>query len=1278
MRKTIQYIFLNVVVLLLAQLQLDAQIQLQPSYLSVAEGVASPSVTGVLQDSYGLIWISTQNGLQKYDGYRFETFKNNSKPTSLQHNQVWGIAEDSSHSIWLATETGISRYDRKKNEFVNYVFSMLFPSKGLAAGRAFNFMIDSRQRIWAQTSDLGLIWYDAAADTWKLNEMSIPNTPNPIRTGPSMGTAEDKNGTIWSSSAAYGLLRQTKGSSVFKPVPTDGFNGIDFTKAENTITDLYFDANNILWIAARNGVFKYNQATQKLTIIVQYTEDLPDIMSYWNYIQPDQEGNIWIANNFRGLLKFDGISDRYQNVLIDGALMIKGLGWNVRLTKFMIDKSGIFWFGTMQQGLLKYNPVSKPFTAFKHNAGDPKSISPNGVFGLMASTMKPGIVYVGSRGHGLNVFDSRKKTFQNFRYKAVDDFFGGSVRSIGELKDGSLLLGSWGDGLIQTNQQYQEVKRHRFTPGTPTSISNNQVRVIKPASNGKFWIGTENGLNLFTPETGHFERIESSGTRTYPKKLYTEIDRLVANQQQVARIDSVVDFGDRSASVAIPTAGNYLVFCVGEGDFQSPADFGWIENEQKDTVWEMRSFHHTRFAGGAFKNRVAIEKLSLPAGNYTVRYVADDSHSFGKWNDDAPDETPLYGISLIRLTKENEAALLPLLDQSKQPIIINGSSISDVEVGRQYTWVAARDLGLTRIDPATQTSTHYLNDRKAENSIASNLISDVHEDGKGFLWIATPEGLNRLDPRTEKFRLYTTADGLPTNLTESILPGENGELWIGTQFGLSQMIPNEALDKVTFINYSASDGLSGDVSIPLVASKSKDGQFYFGSDQGLTSFGKIHSNNTPPSIILSNLLLSNQSVLDMKDKSPLTTSLADAKEIQLAFNQNNLSFEFAALHYANPEKNLYAHILKGYDKDWVYDNRNFATYTNLDPGKYEFVIRASNAYGIWNEEGKSIFITILPPWWKTWWAYTLYALLLAGIVYSSVRIMQVRIKEREREKNRKRALQQAKEIEKAYTELKATQAQLIQSEKMASLGELTAGIAHEIQNPLNFVNNFADINTELADELTAELESGNLESAMELAGDIKANSTKIRHHGKRADDIVKGMLQHSRAGSGTKEPTDINALCDEYLRLSYHGLRAKDKSFNVSYETSYDAALDKIAIVPQDVGRVLLNLYNNAFYAVFEKQKATDGSYKPTVSVTTSQENGSVKIVVKDNGNGMPQQVKEKIFQPFFTTKPTGEGTGLGLSLSYDIIKAHGGTIAVTDNAGGGAVFTIHLNKQAI
>ncbi len=304
---------------------------------------------------------------------------------------------------------------------------------------------------------------------------------------------------------------------------------------------------------------------------------------------------------------------------------------------------------------------------------------------------------------------------------------------------------------------------------------------------------------------------------------------------------------------------------------------------------------------------------------------------------------------------------------------------------------------------------------------------------------------------------------------------------------------------------------------------------------------------------------------------------------------------------------------------------------------------------------------------------------LAYIFVTSVAFLLIILTIQWRNSNQKRKankvlLQQKEKVESTLTELRSAQAQLIQREKMASLGELTAGIAHEIQNPLNFVNNFSEVNSELIDELISQKSELKNAEQVELLNDILQNNEKIVLHGKRADAIVKGMLQHSKKTTGIKEPAAINSLCDEFLRLSFQALRAKDKSFDAELKTDFDESIGKISIIPQEMGRVFMNLYNNAFYAVNEKRKFAGDDYKPVVSVTTKKINDRVEIRVYDNGTGIPKNINEKIFQPFFTTKPTGQGTGLGLSLSYDIVtKEHNGTIAAESREGEGSTFIIML-----
>jgi len=541
---------------------------------------------------------------------------------------------------------------------------------------------------------------------------------------------------------------------------------------------------------------------------------------------------------------------------------------------------------------------------------------------------------------------------------------------------------------------------------------------------------------------------------------------------------------------------------------------------------------------------------------------------------------------------------------------------------------------------------------------------------KGIVWAGGESALYSYDKVKDDFILF--ADQHSTiNISSiiNILEDDKKNLWISTTTSIVKINEDRSklkkytdINGVRYSNFFYNDNL-----------KAKDGRLFLGELRGYYSFypDQLKDTSIAPQLTFSSFRLREKEI-NAETDGILTTPLWKTEEIQLTHDQNVFSFDFFAIDFMSPGDEKYLFMLENYDYEWHdigSDHR--ASFFNIPPGTYNFRVKAVTGDGSAVE--KSIRIIINPPWWKTWWAYLIYAVLATVVSYLIYKYQKSYIVKRERQKTQEKELAQAKEIEKAYHELKTTQQQLIQSEKMASLGELTAGIAHEIQNPLNFVNNFSEINKELLIELKEEIDKGNLNEIKAIANDVIDNEEKINHHGKRADAIVKGMLQHSRANSGQKEPTDINALADEYLRLAYHGLRAKDKSFNAHFTTDFDNSIDKIDIIPQDIGRVILNLINNAFYAVDEKKKLNQNGYEPTVSVSTKKNNGKVEIKVSDNGNGIPQKVIDKIFQPFFTTKPTGQGTGLGLSLSYDIVKAHGGELKVETKEGAGSEFIITL-----
>jgi signal transduction histidine kinase len=410
--------------------------------------------------------------------------------------------------------------------------------------------------------------------------------------------------------------------------------------------------------------------------------------------------------------------------------------------------------------------------------------------------------------------------------------------------------------------------------------------------------------------------------------------------------------------------------------------------------------------------------------------------------------------------------------------------------------------------------------------------------------------------------------------------------------------------------------------------------------------------------------------------------------LSLPYDYNDLRFHFGKYLHQDSGVYLYQYILDGVDKKWssITDIPVSETYNNISPGHYTFRASIKKWNGNWAIPSEFHF-TIRSPWWFSWWMEFLYFIICIGLLRLWLRYRTLRLLHENTWLEQKVA-ERTDALAQALDNLSQTQGQLIQAEKMASLGELTAGIAHEIQNPLNFVNNFSEVNTELLEDVNKSLDEGKTIEVKNILKDIETNMGKITFHGKRADAIVKGMLLHSRANSGQKILTDVNILTDEYLRLSYHGLRARDKSFNAQFIMNFDANTGELMLVPQDIGRVLLNLFNNAFYSVTEKKKLlekanrSDGiakePYEPIVSVSTKRKKDSVEIRIRDNGQGISKKVIDKIYQPFFTTKPAGQGTGLGLSLSYDIItKEHNGKIEVTTQENDYTEFIIELPVQA-
>ena len=1069
--------------------------------------------------------------------------------------------------------------------------------------------------------------------------------------------------------------------------PVTGTNGVSLGKINAIIKDKY----GFIWFSDQSNrcIIKFDGSH-----MTRYQNDPKNPNTLGGYypecLFADTSGNIWIGFYGMGFDKFDPVKNiftHYRNSKKDAASLS-----NDFVSAILIDHLGNIWVGDYG-GLDLLDQKTGKFKHFSNKAGDSSSLSCNKVRALYED--REGVLWVGTgfpfddiNEGGLNRYNRSAGTFTRYMSdpKNPKTLINDKVRAILEDSYGNFWVGTKGDGLHTLNRKTGLFTRYTYNlakPGqlsrTPVKDSWDHITFITEDADKKIWIGTlSDGIIRYDPLTKKVTHYGSSDDKSGALKDTSSwcanatpegLIWLSTQQANLFKIDiynTIIPHFENKAN-------NTIISGLEEGD-----SVKWIGTVSGLVRKDLRNGTTRRFVNesnnpnslsnnmvtGIIKDKQGdfwigtingLNHFNLKSGKFT-RYkydpgkVINNSNIINNLCEDSDSNiwVSTTGSGIYMVNRQTEK----FTTYKNDPADINTLSndyVTDMIVSGDNLWVGTfNNGGLNKLNRHTGKFTHYL---------PGLIIGCIYKDAAGIIWIGTAGGLFQYDKRLDIFN-SNAEENVGNNIVEiASITGDNEDnLWIATRSGIFML--NKKRDQL--IHYGKENGIPADIFFNWRAAHTlRDGELMFGYDGGYFTFypDKIKNASNKTQLYFTRFWLDNKEIIPGKTGA-LQESLYNTKEIRLNHDQNVFSFSATFIDFRNTSDKKILYKLENYDQEWHSSGaEERIQYFNLPHGKYILRIKTANtSNGEWIE--KSISIIISPPWWSTWWAYCIYGLcLLAGIFFTD-RIRRKVVIERERAKTKERELAQAKQIEKAYKQLeithetlKATQSQLIQSEKMASLGELTAGIAHEIQNPLNFVNNFSEVSVELVNELKEEINKANIplsqkESIEIIANDLIQNQEKIAHHGKRADAIVKSMLQHSRTSSSQKEPTDINALADEYLRLSYHGLRARDKTFNATIKTDFDESIEKINVVPQDIGRVLLNLFTNAFYAVTEKNAQQIEGYEPTVSVSTKKINDKVEIKVSDNGNGIPQKVLDKIFQPFFTTKPTGQGTGLGLSLS--------------------------------
>jgi len=1073
-----------------------------------------------------------------------------------------------------------------------------------------------------------------------------------------------------------------------------------FSELDGTmIHDVISDRMGVLWIATQSGLVKFdgNDYT-RFHPDINDTTTMGTILTFRLYEDP--KGNIWIGC-MDNIYKYNPDTKSFKSYNFSSLTEFPKYGQS-SVYSISPDNQGRIYFGLGSfigaegnHSMVYYNEQDDQLKQFEY----PDSLDLKNIY--KSTTDAVGNIW----GISLSgVFKIDTNHILSFIPEINEFNFEGDEFTNGIISDSNSLLWRTTNQakLISFNHITKEINTWPMDHLFEEEDSQDYPIDIEVDQNQNLWLSSHQGLICFNRKKEQFEIFENGKT-----------DRLKSDEINSLHFDSFNNLWIATQSVGLLKYNdrallNSIVHNVNEKNGMTS---GWavkILESSDGTVWI-----GTPSGMNAFDpNTGALTPypcLSIAPDLYTINLIAEihpgelllesnlgrvifltETQSIKQISlQEVPDSVSIHNVvtdnfgntwyatnnGLYLIEKRN--SLIRHLDLSKK----KGSTTASNLVTNLYNstkyglWIQSNNGLFLYNYKSNQIERHGLSSEQGY-AFTSHDINSFYEDPEGIIWIGTWQGgLCKYNPESGRIKNYSISDGLPSTSIQSILgDAKNNALWLSTFAGISRF----SIAEEQFNNYSLADGIQGLLYTDGSYLKTSNGMFFFGGNNGITYFNsdEVSQGSAPPKVYITDFKVADHSIGLITD---IINATPQSEIHELTHDQNNVSFDYVGIQYDNPAKNRFSYKLESYDDSWrEVGTQRSAFYYNLPPGNYIFRVKAANSNGVWNETGISLSFKINPPWWKTWWAYLLYGLILIAGIFAIDRIQRRRLVEKASKQAKEKELEQAREIEKAYNKLKKTQTQLLHSEKMASLGELTAGIAHEIQNPLNFVNNFSDVSVDLIEEMDEEIEQGNTKEVKSIAEDLKQNLEKIHHHGERASSIVRGMLEHSRSGNDKRQPTNINAMAEEYIRLAYHGIRAKDKSFNADFKANLDENLPKINVVGQEIARVVLNLINNAFFAVSAKASATaNPNYKPLVTISTKKINGQVEIRVKDNGMGIPTNIIDKIFQPFFTTKPSGEGTGLGLSLSYDIItKGHGGELRVETKEGEGSCFVINLPIQ--
>ena len=1101
---------------------------------------------------------------------------------------------------------------------------------------------------------------------------------------------QDKLGYMWFSIYSSGLIRYN-GVKMETYSQEDGLRDL-------TVWDLIEDPTGRLWVSSNAGLvvseepLAHYDAGKRVRFISASNEvSIINLSVNHNRMTVDNEGWLWVGTENIGIVRY-----RFnQNDILEADTIstnLAGTGDEIAVRALTARNDGSVWAALPSGNLLRYKTGETTLT-YNAAVGEYTNTLHETVNGTLWGGDKDGSVWMLSEQDGSSVFTE------------IDNSLNSNISNISEDHDNRIWVSSEGSGLLMIEgEDYSNTSNYSRANGLLSEIVFN----VMEDREHNLWIAQSGGISKLRYNYRAFTNLTSTS-------IGGEQPLLPSPSINTIQLTGTGSQNDPCTFWAGTSEGGLA--CIGDNfesqfiQFEDGLLGNWVNGLAYDTygrLWigSTRGLNSLSFDDAPNLANLKSKKSFSVLGEEAVlaSYSTASILSIQKLQLPAKQNSRQTLESLLlpayhRVFVLIDNTLITLDEEWGLPPTIYHTSAVD---SQGYLWIGTRDRGIYRsripINTETLTGKTEISNKdtffqlwwSVEDGAPTNQIDNLFW-ANGNMWVGTTNGLIALDALTKK-RIHTisTADGLLANNITSIAKSPvTRTFWIGTNQGLAEVEPETG--KVLRTVTKAEGLVDNEVWFYGSVQIGSDGSVYFGTANGISIY-KPH--------------------LDRENSLPPIVRLTNAAAEEVPGERNEFSFEYAALTFGSERQVRYQTRLIGFNDDWSPQKTDTrVNYTNLPayffPKTYTLEVRAANESGIWSEEVLSYDFTVTPPWWLSWGASLGYLIIMGIGIFSVDRFQRKRLIKKEREtallretelkaetaiarsraaeaqakalevENELKAteLEKARELEKAYHELKATQKRLIQSEKMASLGRLSTGIAHEIKNPLNFINNFAELSKELVDELRSAIENNDTSEIESITDNLSLNTGKIEEHGKRADAIVKSMMQHSRGSDMNFELTDLNDIIRKYADLAYHSKSAKIPELDVSIVTRLDENLPQIMTIRRQVGQVLQNIIENAFDAIWERKLKQNGTYLPEITITTSfDQKEKIEITVSDNGPGIPEAVREKIFEPFFTTKPTGEGTGLGLSISYDIItQVHNGSLKVESEDGIGTRFIISL-----